>query len=477
MSKLHIDVLKKYIKKYPKEILVDIAKRIIKELDIELEPDEFGQTEKLRKRLSYVRKVMTKEVLEKKEEGVPKVVNLRYMWKTIYGHVDFPVSQIDELFYQYSKHGLNMSSTAVQHKHNLEPWQWHSIKRKLELFKDANIFSPHTVDKYEGPELEKMIEELISRKYKNKGELVEEAYRKQTLKAYVKVIDEDDKYALGKDIFYNEISRLLPKAEIQYTLLESRELIQGGEVVITLADLHNGARIENIQNTHDFNPAILEKYLDTMAHQINSQGYEHVNIALVGDLIESFTGLSHKNSWKGIEYGYYGSTVVIKTVEMLSRFISKVNNVKRLIGVNGNHDRGTSDNKEDTKGEIGTLIFYMLKQIYSDKIEVLHHEEVISIEIDGIQYIIAHGHLGEVKKGAAKIIIEYGNSRLFNLILTGHLHSRIISDDGRNFRHLWCPSLFTGNRYSKQLGFSSTAGYLRIVNNGDGKPNISDVSL
>ena len=94
-----------------------------------------------------------------------------------------------------------------------------------------------------------------------------------------------------------------------------------------------------------------------------------------------------------------------------------------------------------------------------------------------IQYIITHGHLPEVKKGASKIVNEYGNNRLFNLILTGHLHSRIISDDSRKHRHIWVPSLFTGNRYSKQLGFSSTAGYLRITNNGKDKPNINDITL
>jgi len=57
------------------------------------------------------------------------------------------------------------------------------------------------------------------------------------------------------------------------------------------------------------------------------------------------------------------------------------------------------------------------------------------------------------------------------------LHSRIISTDSRKIRHIWCPSLFTGNEYSKQLGFSSTAGYLQIENNGKGFPNVTDITL
>lgn len=473
MFKLQIDVIKNYIEKYPKSGARELARLIMKEEEVET-TDESKYINTLRARIEYTRKI---EKEAKSEETKPKVKKERYIWKTIYGQIDIPVSEIDELFYQYSKHGLNMSQTAIINKHNLEAWQWQSIKRKLQLVKDANIFSPYTVNKYEGPKLEEMINELIGRRYKNKGLLVEEAYHKQTLKAYKKVIDEDEKFIHSKDVFYNEVLRMMPKADFKNTLPITKGKVVNGEVVITIADLHNGARIENIQNTLDFNPRILEGYLDQMAEEINQQNYKAVNLAFLGDLIESFTGLNHKNSWKGIEFGYYGSTVVIKTVELISRFISKVNNVKRLIGVNGNHDRSTSDNKEDTRGEIGTLIFYMLKQMYVDKIEILHHEDCVSIKIDGIQYIITHGHLPEMKKGSDKIINRYGNSQLFNLILTGHLHSRIISDDDENYRHIWCPSLFTGNRFSKQLGFSSTAGYLRITNNGKDRPNVNDITL
>ena len=472
MSKIHINIITEYIKKYSKLGDTDLARLILQENSEGQESNDVS-VNRVRSRISIEKKRLGSKETE------PKVVKKRYRWKTIYGSIDIPVDEIDELFYEYSKHGLNMSQTAIINKHGFEAWQWQSIKRKLQLLKDSNLFSPHTVSLYSGKELDEMINELISRKYKNKGQLVEKAYEKQTLKAYKKVIDENDKLILEKDIFYNEILAQLPKAKLNTIINKARKAKNKKKEhgVITLADLHLGARVEKLHNTPDFNPEVLEGYLDKMAEQINQEQYGSVTLAFLGDLIESFTGLNHKNSWKGIEYGYYGSTVVIKTVEMLTRFISKVNNVDRVLGVNGNHDRSTSDNKEDSSGEIGTIIFFMLKNILGKYIEVIHQEDVVSIEVDGIQYIITHGHLGESKKGAEKIINLYGNNKLFNIILTGHLHSRIISDDSSRFRHIWCPSLFTGNQYSKQLGFSSTAGYLRIESNGEGKPNVYDICL
>jgi predicted phosphodiesterase len=451
----------------------DIAKLIIKEHEIS---ESNSSVEAIRKRVSRVRTAIEEGRTYDKKDFIPKVDKERYNWNTIYGKIDVPVSQVDELFYEYSRHGLDMSQTAIINKHNLEAWQWQSIKRKLQLVKDSNIFSPHTVGKYKGKELSDKIEQKIARKYENKGALVEEGYKKQTLKAYERVINENEKKLLEKDIFYNEIMSLLPKAKINASVPVNKSG-KSKNIVVTLADLHLGARVEHIQNTPDFNPVILEKYLNTMAIQINQRESKEVTLAFMGDLIESFTGLNHKNSWKGIEYGYFGSTVVIKTVELITRFISKVNNVKLILGVSGNHDRSTSDKSEDTKGEIATIVFYMLGLIYKNKIEIDYHHDVVSREIDGIQYILTHGHLGEAKKSGEKIVNEYGNNKKFNLVLTGHLHSRIIKTDSRMLRHIWCPSLFTGNDYSKQLGFSSTAGYLLIENNGKGFPNVLDVTL
>ena len=65
----------------------------------------------------------------------------------------------------------------------------------------------------------------------------------------------------------------------------------------------------------------------------------------------------------------------------------------------------------------------------------------------------------------------------FTILLTAHLHSRMVKLDSHNKRHLVVPSLFTGNAYSENLGFTSTAGFLQISNDGHGFPRVIDETL
>ena len=471
MSELNQSRVEKYVEEYKYMNASELSRLILKEIN-----DPNLTFESVRHKVRAAISNITKNDVDDEPE-MNLVEDNHYQWSTQYGDLRFSVDHVDELFYEYSKHGLNLSQTKIINKHGFEAWVWQSIKRKLTLVKDSNIFSPHTVESLSGPDLEKRINEKIARKYKNQGELVEEAYKAQTLKAYEKAINGNERDKLAKQVFETEILEMLPEANVSHTISKSSER-SGGEVVVAIADLHLGARVENLQNTQDFSPSILEDYLDKIASQINDGKHESVTLALVGDLIESFTGLSHVNSWKSIEYGYFGSKVVVEAVEVLSRFFSKVNNLTAVIGVNGNHCRSTSSNKEDTTGEIGTIIFYILEKVFGSHIRFNHHSDTVSEEVDGIQYIIGHGHLPEHKKAKSEYIInEYGNNKIYNMILTGHLHSRITDADTRRSRYVVCPSLFTGNRYSKTLGFSSNPGYLMIRNNGLGKPNVMDISL
>jgi hypothetical protein len=84
----------------------------------------------------------------------------------------------------------------------------------------------------------------------------------------------------------------------------------------------------------------------------------------------------------------------------------------------------------------------------------------------------------------------YGEQGKFNFVMEGHLHSRIqklnaktvqnfkiIDDDNKDCRRQVCPSLFTGNTYSEQGGWSTTPGFLITESNGSGKPIVHDYSL
>lgn len=244
---------------------------------------------------------------------------------------------------------------------------------------------------------------------------------------------------------------------------------------IPIADLHIGAYIRNLILTQNFDVETVVRMLDEVAEEINSQNYSEVHLAIVGDVIESFTGKNHPNSFQSIGYGQTGFTLFTGAYEILENFLLKINNLKKVYCVSGNHDRYTSSNKEDTKGEVMQGLAYFLGKFLPVPVE--YDPLVITTVVDNICYIITHGHHGFTQKNIEKIILDYGIQGMFNVVIKGHWHTRkknevlvrvetIIKDTSR-YRGYVCPSLFTGNFYSEAAGFSSVAGFLQFWNKKD----------
>ena len=257
---------------------------------------------------------------------------------------------------------------------------------------------------------------------------------------------------------------------------------------INLTDLHLGAYMLATKNTPQFNVAILTGYLNEAAETVNRYGYKTVHVHLLGDLIESFTGLNHKNSWKGIEQGMYGVRVVKMFVDIfINEFLSLINNLGSVKIVAGNHDRVTSSNDEDTEGGVADLVAWGLNMKGYD---TEFSPTVIKHVVGSICYILNHAHLGLTKKTTQEICWMYGEKGLFNFIMEGHLHSRIqkmssnqrklfkmVTDDNNDCRRQTLPSMFTGNGYSDQGGWTTTPGFTITEESLSGKVNVFDYSL
>ena len=155
--------------------------------------------------------------------------------------------------------------------------------------------------------------------------------------------------------------------------------------------------------------------------------------------------------------------------ELLVDFISNVDNVTGIYAVGGNHDRGSSDNRQDQKSSMLDILVYMLAKII--KMPIHFHHDTISFVSDGVCYILQHGHFNYHKKTAADIILDHGEPTMFNMILRGHLHSlQVLSnDDRRNYRRVVVPAIYTGEDYSSTGGWSNNAGFtiFETDNKGD----------
>lgn len=262
---------------------------------------------------------------------------------------------------------------------------------------------------------------------------------------------------------------------------------QDKESVLKWADLHFGAHIRNLVLTKDYDSNVLMNGLFESVNTTNNFGFKKVHVHINGDLIESFSGLNHVNSWMSLDKDQVGSNAIMLCCDLLENALSKINNLGSIKIVAGNHDRLSKNNDEDVKGGAAELIAWGLKLKGFD---VEFNPYIITHLVDGINHINLHGDKGISKKSTEDILWKYGIKGAFNFIFEAHLHSiiqklsvsermkfRTIKDDAIDHRRMHLPSFFTGNYYSESLGFNSNAGYVLTWNNNKGTPNVFNGSI
>jgi hypothetical protein len=257
--------------------------------------------------------------------------------------------------------------------------------------------------------------------------------------------------------------------------------------VCTIADVHFGAMVHKGKINPAYSPEIVCRYFEQAAERVNRLGFDVVHVHLLGDLIESFTGLMHLNQWK--ELDIWGVKAVKMFVETIKRhFLDLVPNIGSIKIVGGNHDRVTSNKVEDTGAGVADLVAWGLELIGYD---VEFSPDVLTHTVEDITYILNHGHHYLTKKLTTKEICwTYGVKGNFNFVCEGHLHSRIekmtanrvqridrVQDDSNDSRRMVFPSFFTGNTYSENLGYSTTPGFVVTESNGNKKPIVYDFPL
>jgi predicted phosphodiesterase len=299
------------------------------------------------------------------------------------------------------------------------------------------------------------------------------------VKIWFKIKDKSEELA---EAFRTKIEKYLKNRQQKPRIHKAKTREKVG--VVPIADIHLGAYIRDLILTKNYDIKIATNLLDEVADEINSMGYSKVHIAIIGDVIESFTGKNHPNSFQSIGYNQTGFSIFTTAYEILESFLSRIRNLEAVYCVSGNHDRYSSDNKEDVKGEVlQGLAYFLNKEL---PIPVKYHPLIINEVIDGISYLFTHGHHRFTNQNLEKIILDYGVQGIYNLVIQGHDHTRkkkevlvkteTIIKDTSKYRGYVCPSLFTGNFYSESNGWSSTPGFLQFWNK-NGIPGCLDLPL
>ena len=301
------------------------------------------------------------------------------------------------------------------------------------------------------------------------------------------VVSSEVKKGQEQDIDWKLVKETISKETERVYVYKTTSHSFNNEAVLKWSDLHFGAYIRNVMHVQDFDKDILlDGLLDSIA-VINNYGFKKTHVHINGDLIESFSGLNHINSWMSMDKDIIGANAVKMCSKMLHTAFQKINNLGKIKVVAGNHDRLSKDNKEDVKGGAAELICYCLELMGYD---VEFHPYVISHFVDGINHINLHGDKGISKKSTEKIILDYGIQGEYNLINEGHLHSvieklsikqrenfEILKDDSILHRRFYLPSFFSGNYYSATLGYTTNPGYFIIWSNKKNKPQFFNGSV
>lgn len=256
-----------------------------------------------------------------------------------------------------------------------------------------------------------------------------------------------------------------------------------GKAVVSLADFHYGLKSDGRLLSPGYSKDKLGELMSSAVSLINSGGYEDVTLLVLGDLIESFSGLNHPSTWRELESSGMGA--IIGVFEMFCRnLFDKIHNVKKIYVVSGNHDRITPD-KGDLLGDGAGLFSYLMGLRYPG-IPVEFDPLMVRFAIDDVFYLGHHGNYFKGKK-PYDIAFDYGDQSKVNIVVSAHEHHR--EDGGRvskgkqgihvdtmRVRGVKIPSFVTGNFYSQSLGAHSNPG-LTIFEHSYGNVQILQYSL
>tara|TARA_R110002012_G_scaffold293725_1_gene489503 strand:- start:827 stop:2074 length:1248 start_codon:yes stop_codon:yes gene_type:complete len=248
---------------------------------------------------------------------------------------------------------------------------------------------------------------------------------------------------------------------------------------VAISDIHMGAWVRNIDGCPDFDMDILTKKLNDIANRINSMRYDNVVVFFLGDYIEGVFS-KHKSSWQGMENGLFGAEMLITATETLHKaLLSNIDNLQDIYSVSGNHDCLSPDKNDDPDYGAGRVIMQGLKWM---GYPVNHKNHVNTFQTNHHCFIL--NHADHFKNATPEsMVLRFGVQGKMNIIIGGHYHSRKIKTnfsfmevDSADVRKYTIASVFTGNTFSSNLGFTSTSGF-SIFEEFDSQLTFSDITI
>lgn len=398
-----------------------------------------------------------------------KVINTQYVFEVKGVRKTFSIELIDNIFLYYSTRGYNFTRLKVQQRFNITPRTFRYIQNVFNLSKDCDTISPYTKLNTSLPELELLIQHRTN-ELLDSGEMTRQKYDDAVIRKYRRIIDKDNVHTSWTNEVISELLEEYPNiTNLEITRDKNSDI---DEVTAVIADIHAGGKAEKTLISAEWNTTKLIEMLHKVAIIINSYKAAKVNIVILGDLVETISGINHPDSWKGIEQGMYGANVIIETKEILIKeLLNHIVNLKNIIATGGNHDRLQASNKLGDTGATD-LIFHMIKErlaLTKSNINVIYDPVLVRFKTKNFGIIGIHGDKGLHRRELSYIINKFAQDKSqYQFVVSGHLHSFFCKkdDDQEIGRRITVPSIVTGNNYSDiEIGRGSLSGLVTLKSN------------
>ena len=380
----------------------------------------------------------------------------------------FEVGLLDKVYCAYSKKGLNLSGPITQLMFKLQDKEFRSIVAKLGMNKESNPYSAHTKAKLSDSDLYEYVTSLVpavlTTYMENDGTVTTQLH-----KSYKEAIIKYQNQELFLRAEFTKLKALLPKISItprKPKRIESTEITH-----LVIPDMHIGLLQSN------YNKEIVKEQLDEVLSLVHDAARVHVHF--MGDIIQSVSGMNHKDSWKTMGPEDYGANAITNPFEILMEFLVSIPGLERVDAVGGNHGRMESDKSVENDAEGEKLIMYLLNMALPDVKVIFDANVIVDHDDPNLLLVTLHGDNPVDKEPGQKIAWEYGDKSKFVFVLTAHMHSRKQDpkDDGTTFRKTQMTSFCPIDKYGKSVAHPSLPGIKMIAATSKGLPMVVDYPL
>jgi hypothetical protein len=364
---------------------------------------------------------------------------------------------------------LNLTLGVVQNVLDLSAGLIKAVIYKLNITKESAPYSDYSKEALEPGllhrELEDNVNYLLDKLHEKDGTVTTKMN-----KLYKKNILMEQHKELKFKSLVADLVDVLPKVEIKPLEFPVIEGEVDNHTHLVIPDMHIGLMQSN------YNLEIVQEQLEYISSIV--EGSENVHVHFMGDIIQSVSGLNHKDAWKNMDPNVNGAEAIIQPYKLLLEFLTSIRGLCVVNIVGGNHDRMQSSWHEDKTAEGAKLIAFMLDNSMDVPV-IFDPNRVVDNEDPNMTVILLHGDKKVDNLPAKSIAWEYGDSNKFNYILTAHKHSRNQNpnDDGLNFRKEALPAFCPADNYGKTVAHPSLPGF-KIISTWDNKlPTAVDIPL